>query len=159
MACTSINIVRFDRRPAPAVSASGLPSDFARKGLLLLRSGYVGELASASYPHIYCGGSDIPCIAGGVCGDRRQESPGSPLAVKRGVRPGSTSRTVEYYSGSTVSTVPSTTMPELRAQAEVGRAGAPSPDGLGRSATLARWRATSTASRGGKFLESRVCWL
>ncbi len=37
-------------------SPLGLPSDFVRKGLLLLRSGYVRELAAASYPHIHCGG-------------------------------------------------------------------------------------------------------
>ncbi len=49
----------------------GLPSDFVRKGLLLLRSGYVRELAAASYPHIQCGGGDFPGIAGGVCGERR----------------------------------------------------------------------------------------
>ncbi len=52
-------------------SASGLPSNFVKKGLLLLRSGYVRELASASYPHIHCGGADFPFVAGGVCGERR----------------------------------------------------------------------------------------
>ena len=41
-----------------------------RKGLLLLRSGYVRELAAASYPHIQWGDGDFPCIAGGVVGGR-----------------------------------------------------------------------------------------
>ncbi len=45
--------------PGSLTSASGLPSDFVRKGLLLLRSGYVRELAAASYPHIQCGGGDF----------------------------------------------------------------------------------------------------
>ncbi len=49
----------------------GLPSDFVRKVLLLLRSGYVRELAAASYPHIHGGGGDFPCVAGGGCGERR----------------------------------------------------------------------------------------
>jgi len=49
----------------------GLPSDFVRKGLLLLRSGYVRELAAVSYPHIQCSGGDFPGIAGGGCGERR----------------------------------------------------------------------------------------
>ena len=53
------------------MSVVGLPSDFVRKGLLLLRGGYVRELAVASYPHIQCGGGDFPGIAGGVCGERR----------------------------------------------------------------------------------------
>ncbi len=53
------------------MSPSGLPSDFVRKGLLLLRSGDVRELAAASYPHIHCDGGDFPFIAGGVCGERR----------------------------------------------------------------------------------------
>ncbi len=57
----------------PSMAALGLPSDFVRKGLLLLRSGYVRELAAASYPHIHCGGGDFPFIAGGVCGERRHE--------------------------------------------------------------------------------------
>ncbi len=52
------------------MAAMGLPSNFVRKGLLLLRSGYVRELASASYPYIPCGGGDFPCVAGGVCGER-----------------------------------------------------------------------------------------
>ncbi len=51
-------------------AALGLPSDFVRK-MLLLRSGYVRELAAASYPHIQCGGSDFSGIAGGLCGERR----------------------------------------------------------------------------------------
>ncbi len=54
-----------------AMSEMGLPSDFLRKGLLLLRSGYVRELAAASYPHIQCGGGDFPCLAGGGCGGWR----------------------------------------------------------------------------------------
>ncbi len=49
------------------MSELGLPSDFVRKGLLLLRGGYVRELAAASYPHIHCGGGDFSGIAGGVC--------------------------------------------------------------------------------------------
>ena len=49
----------------------GLPSDFVRTGLLLLRSGYVRELAAARYPHIQCGGGDFPSLAGGVRGERR----------------------------------------------------------------------------------------
>ncbi len=53
------------------MSQMGLPSNFVRKELLLLRSGYVRELASASYPHIHCGGGDFSCVAGGVCGERR----------------------------------------------------------------------------------------
>ena len=53
------------------ISALGLPSDFVRKKLLLLRGGDVRELAAASYPHIHCGGGDFPFIAGGVCGERR----------------------------------------------------------------------------------------
>ncbi len=53
------------------MSGLGLPSDFVRKGLLLLRSGYVRELAAASYPHIQCGGGDFPFIAGGGCGGWR----------------------------------------------------------------------------------------
>ena len=52
-------------------SELGLPSDFVSKVLLLLRNGYVRELAVASYPHIQCGGGDFPGIAGGVCGERR----------------------------------------------------------------------------------------
>ncbi len=44
---------------------------FRKEGLLLLRSGYVRELASASYPHIQCGGGDFPGIAGGGCGGWR----------------------------------------------------------------------------------------
>ncbi len=50
---------------------TGLPSDFARKGLLLLRSGDVRERAAARYPHIQCGGGDFPSLAGGLCGERR----------------------------------------------------------------------------------------
>ena len=57
------------RRIACTISM-GLPSDFVGKRLLL-RSGYVRGLASASYPHIHCGGGDFPCMAGGVCGERR----------------------------------------------------------------------------------------
>ncbi len=38
---------------------------------MLLHSGYVRELVAASYPHFHCGGGDFPCIAGGVCGERR----------------------------------------------------------------------------------------
>ncbi len=53
------------------MSAVGLPSDFVRKGLLVLRSGYVRELAAASYPHIHRGGGDFPFIAGGGCGGWR----------------------------------------------------------------------------------------
>ena len=53
------------------MSESGLPSNFVRNRLLLLRSGDVRELAAASYPHIQCGGSDFPGIAGGLCGERR----------------------------------------------------------------------------------------
>ena len=52
-------------------SALGLPSDFVRKCLLLLRSGDVREFAAASYPHIHCGGGDFPFIAGGGCGGWR----------------------------------------------------------------------------------------
>ncbi len=47
----------------------GLPSDFVRKGLLLLRSGYVRELAVASYPHIQCDGAhdaEVRCRRPGV---------------------------------------------------------------------------------------------
>ncbi len=51
-------------------SVVGLPSDFVRKGLLL-RSGYVRELAAASYPHIHGSGGDFPCIAGGRGGGWR----------------------------------------------------------------------------------------
>ena len=57
------------------MSAQGLPSDFVRKGPLVLRSGYVRELAAASYPHIHCGVGDFPCIAGGACGERRDDFP------------------------------------------------------------------------------------
>ncbi len=53
------------------MTALGLPSDFVRKGLLLLGSGDVQDFASASDPHIQCGGSDFPEIAGGLCGERR----------------------------------------------------------------------------------------
>ncbi len=53
------------------MSGMGLPSDFARKGLLLLCSGDVRELAAASYPHIHCGGGDFPSQAGGGCGGWR----------------------------------------------------------------------------------------
>ncbi len=49
----------------------GLPSDFVRKVLLLLHSGYVRELAAASYPHIQCSGGDFPGMAGRLCGERR----------------------------------------------------------------------------------------
>ena len=49
----------------------GLPSDFVRIVLLLLRNGYVRELAVASYPHIQRGGGDFPGITGGVCGEQR----------------------------------------------------------------------------------------
>ena len=52
-------------------SPLGLPSNFVRKGLLWLHSGDVREPAAASYPHIHCGGGDFPCLAGGVCGERR----------------------------------------------------------------------------------------
>jgi hypothetical protein len=38
------------------MSELGLPSNFVAKRLLLLRSGYVRELAAASYPHIHCSG-------------------------------------------------------------------------------------------------------
>ncbi len=49
----------------------GSTIEFREEELLLLRSGYVRELALASYPHIHCGGGDFPCVAGGVCGERR----------------------------------------------------------------------------------------
>ncbi len=52
-------------------SAVGLPSKFEWKWFLLLRGGYVRELATASYPHIQFGGGDFPGIAGGVCGGWR----------------------------------------------------------------------------------------
>ncbi len=41
-----------DRHPSSTTSASGLPSDFVGNWLLL-RCGYVRELAAASYPHIH----------------------------------------------------------------------------------------------------------
>ncbi len=50
---------------------SGSTIGFVRKGLLLLRSGYVRELAAASYPHIQWGGDDFPLIAGSGCGGWR----------------------------------------------------------------------------------------
>ncbi len=55
------------------MAALGLPSKFEWKRplLLLLRDGYVRELAVASYPHIHGGGGDFPLIAGGACGERR----------------------------------------------------------------------------------------
>ncbi len=49
----------------------GSTIEFREEELLLLRSGYVRELALASYPHIHCGGGDFPFVAGGVCGERR----------------------------------------------------------------------------------------
>ncbi len=49
----------------------GSTIEFREEELLLLRSGYVRELALASYPHIHCGGGDFPLVAGGVCGERR----------------------------------------------------------------------------------------
>ena len=52
-------------------AASGLPSNFVRKRLLLLRGGYVRELAAASYPHIQCGVAVIFLalqVAGAVVG-------------------------------------------------------------------------------------------
>ncbi len=53
-------------------SALGLPSKFEwKRPLMLLRGGYVRELAAASYPHIHGGGGDFPCVAGGACGERR----------------------------------------------------------------------------------------
>ncbi len=52
------------------ISGLGLPSDFVRKGLLLLRSGYVRELAAASYPPIQCDG-----------GETRSWSSASPLGT------------------------------------------------------------------------------
>ncbi len=55
---------------ARPTSALGLLSDFVRKGLLVLGSGYVRELAAASYPHIQCGGGDFPGMAGGVQDER-----------------------------------------------------------------------------------------
>ena len=42
----------------PFAAGLGLPSDFVRKGLVLLLGGYVGDLAAASYPHIHRGGGD-----------------------------------------------------------------------------------------------------
>ncbi len=57
--------------PKWLTSPLGLPSNFVRNRLLLLRSGDVRELAAASYPHSQCGGSDFPGIAGGLCGERR----------------------------------------------------------------------------------------
>ncbi len=57
-------------REKERMSESGLPSDFVGNWLLL-RSGYVRELAAASYPPIQCGGGDFSCIAGGGCGGRR----------------------------------------------------------------------------------------
>ncbi len=51
-------------------SPLGLRSDFVRKGLLL-RSGYVRDLAAASYPHIQGGGGNFPSLAGGGCGGWR----------------------------------------------------------------------------------------
>ena len=59
------------RKPWAVMSASGLPLNFVRKRLLLLRSGYVRELAPASYPHIHGGGDDFSRDAGGAGGDRR----------------------------------------------------------------------------------------
>ncbi len=50
---------------------NGSTIEFREEELLLLRSGYVRELALASYPHIHCGGGDFPFVAGGVCGERR----------------------------------------------------------------------------------------
>ena len=47
------------------------PIAVAMEGYNGHRSGYVRELAAASYPHIQCGGSDFPGIAGGLCGERR----------------------------------------------------------------------------------------
>ncbi len=52
-------------------AALGLPSKFEWKRPLLLRGGYVRELAVASYPHIHGGGGDFLSIAGGACGERR----------------------------------------------------------------------------------------
>ncbi len=49
----------------------GSTIEFREEELLLLRSGYVRELALASYPHIHCGGADFPFVAGGVRGERR----------------------------------------------------------------------------------------
>ncbi len=51
-------------------SPLGLRSDFVRKGLLL-RSGYVRDLAAASYPHIQGGGGNFPTLAGRGCGEWR----------------------------------------------------------------------------------------
>ncbi len=54
-----------------AMSDMGLPSDFEGKRLLLLRCGYVRELAAASYPHIDGGGGNFSYIAGGGSGGWR----------------------------------------------------------------------------------------
>ncbi len=57
-------------RKIASESHLGLPSDFVRKGLLLLRGVYVRELAATSYPHIQSGGGDFRGIAVGGCGER-----------------------------------------------------------------------------------------
>ena len=44
---------------------------FCKEKLMLLRCGYVRELAAASYPHIHGGGGEFPCIAGGGRGGWR----------------------------------------------------------------------------------------
>ncbi len=51
---------------------------------MLLRCGYVWELAAASYPHIHGGGGDFPCIAGGGRGCWRVvagKAPGLPTVT------------------------------------------------------------------------------
>ncbi len=56
--------------PIRLTSPLGLPSDFVGNWLLL-RCGYVRELAAASYPHIHGSGGDFPYIAGGRGGGWR----------------------------------------------------------------------------------------
>ncbi len=71
----AIHPIRFglisDNHGSDAHFGLGSTIEFREEELLLLRSGYVRELALASYPHIHCGGGDFPCVAGGVCGERR----------------------------------------------------------------------------------------
>ena len=48
----------------PAGVCLGSTIEFGEERAVLISQWDVRELATASHPHIHCGGSDLPCIAG-----------------------------------------------------------------------------------------------